>query len=101
MWVMILKLTRKQIQVSYKEAFNALYVGDDFETQNLNQHLNPTRKTFNALYVGDDFETRIHTDGTCSDTLLSMPFMWVMILKRISSDSFSVFIPVFQCPLCG
>jgi len=38
-------------------AFNALYVGDDFETYYYVLLLLKDKSSFNALYVGDDFET--------------------------------------------
>jgi len=37
--------------------FNALYVGDDFETTVKASQTPPAPTPFNALYVGDDFET--------------------------------------------
>jgi len=83
MWVMILKLRNTNLLTHNKlDPFNALYVGDDFETLHLTSRNSKTSNTFNALYVGDDFETHfiiLHTPVTIT---LSMPFMWVMILKR-------------------
>jgi len=41
----------------YSVPFNALYVGDDFETRLPVKCTDSSFKAFNALYVGDDFET--------------------------------------------
>jgi len=58
MWVMILKLEQgyKPI-IDNKFTFNALYVGDDFETYADARKVIKKLDAFNALYVGDDFET--------------------------------------------
>jgi len=79
MWVMILKL-----QHSHRE--------------NVQWYI-----SFNALYVGDDFETNNKKSLKCQPKkCLSMPFMWVMILKHIPDPPlFFVLIVFFQCPLCG
>jgi len=78
MWVMILKLrTAKPHTYTLYFTFNALYVGDDFETWESLPAEQRSELPFNALYVGDDFETGTKIQGYI----------------RVSG--------VFQCPLCG
>jgi len=78
MWVMILKRYVNENNQSVEvDTFNALYVGDDFETVE-SELMQPGDKfAFNALYVGDDFETGNFGSGNP----LAQHY--------------------FQCPLCG
>jgi len=57
-------------------------VGDDFETDLNFIVLLRGLIAFNALYVGDDFETVPSPLQSVQQKKLSMPFMWVMILKQ-------------------
>jgi len=76
-------------------------VGDDFETSISYGALVNIAISFNALYVGDDFETGCARRNKSYTATLSMPFMWVMILKHgIGDFRYERFIS-FQCPLCG